>query len=134
MKVLIVDDVELNARLLGRLFYGIAECELVDSGAAALSATVKALETGDHYDLICLDIMMPGMDGITCLKKIREIESIPKFSGQNPAKILMVTTLKDEASVVQSIQSGCDGYLVKPVDKYTLHNQLKKIGLIASGK
>jgi len=128
MKTLIVDDASVNIRILTRILSDYSECHSANSGQEALSKATLALETSKPYDLICMDIMMPGMDGIESSKRIRDLEK--NYTQLKPAKILMVTTIKDDAYVKKSILAGCDGYVLKPVDKYNLLNHLEKLGIL----
>ncbi|WP_017755626.1 response regulator transcription factor [Calidifontibacillus oryziterrae] len=100
-KILIVDDEERIRRLL-RMYleredYTIEEAE---NGEEAL---VKA--TSFDYDLILLDIMMPGMDGLEVCKQLREKKATP---------IIMLTAKGEETNRVQGFEVGTDDYIVKP--------------------
>lgn len=101
MKILVVDDEERIRRLLKmyleREEYIIDEA---DNGDLALS---KALE--NDYDLILLDIMMPGKDGIEVCRELREKKATP---------IIMLTAKGEEVNRVQGFEVGTDDYIVKP--------------------
>ena len=71
MKTLIVEDDFLARALLSTLLSEYGECHLVVDGEEAVSAIGKAYEKGEPYDLVCLDIMMPVMDGQKALEKRR---------------------------------------------------------------
>ncbi|WP_409301453.1 response regulator [Peribacillus sp. SCS-155] len=101
VKILVVDDEERIRRLL-RMYlerenYVIEEAE---NGDKALS---KALE--NDYDLILLDIMMPGKDGIEVCRELREKKTTP---------IIMLTAKGEEINRVQGFEVGTDDYIVKP--------------------
>ena len=51
----------------------LGECDLVNNGSEAIKAFIKAIDKGENYDLITLDIVMPEMDGHEVLKRIRKI-------------------------------------------------------------
>ena len=114
MKVLIVDDFRLNREFLAKLFPSYAKCDLVDSGKKALAVIENALHKQENYDLVCLDLVMPEMDGFEVLTKIRLIETETKPNPVKNSKILVTTSKKDSATVAKAIQMGCDGYLTKP--------------------
>lgn len=101
IKILVVDDEERIRRLLKmyleREEYVIDEAE---NGDIALS---KALE--NDYDLILLDIMMPGKDGIEVCRELREKKTTP---------IIMLTAKGEEVNRVQGFEVGTDDYIVKP--------------------
>lgn len=100
-KILIVDDEERIRRLLRmyleREAYTIEEA---DNGEDALQ---KA--TDFDFDLIILDLMMPGMDGIEVCRRLRERKATP---------IMMLTAKGEEANRVQGFEVGTDDYIVKP--------------------
>ena len=134
MKILIVDDIAVNTRIMVHLLSEYAECHIANSGYQALCKVAESLEQSGPFDLICMDIMMPGMNGIQSIEKIRELETKQKYKNLKPTKILMVTTIKEDASVIKSIKAGCDGYILKPVDKYALVDQLHKLGILSGEK
>jgi diguanylate cyclase (GGDEF)-like protein len=105
-RLLIVDDVRDNRVLLRRRFerrgFDIVEAE---SGLAALELIDK-----DSFDLVLLDIMMPGIDGIETLKRIREYKSASLLP------VIMVTGKTASENMVEALQFGANDYVTKPVD------------------
>jgi len=126
MKALIVDDHLLNRKLLEKLLVDYAECDLVENGKIAFDNFKQAIEQKAPYDLICLDIMMPEMDGFEALKQIKEYNDV----SSKKVKVIMCTALKDTESVAKSVSLGCDGYLGKPYNRQKLEKQLRKLKLI----
>jgi diguanylate cyclase (GGDEF)-like protein len=105
-RLLVVDDVASNRDLLVRRFSrrGYETVEAND-GAAALDLIAR-----QDFDAVLLDIVMPGIDGIEVLKRIRAThspESLP---------VIMVTARASTEDVVQALQFGANDYLTKPVD------------------
>jgi len=88
------------------------------------------LKEGQPYDLICLDIMMPELDGHEVLRKIRRTEEENGVNSSNGVKIIMTTALDDPTNVVTAFKSLCDAYLVKPVHKSKLLDYLRSFELI----
>ena len=86
------------------------------NGNEAVDACVDALTTGHPYHLICLDIMMPEMDGQAALKHIRAAEERMGILSHRGAKIVMVTALDDLQDILDAFSGLCDGSLVKPID------------------
>ena len=104
MKLLIVDDSSVVRRAIERdLESGqITEVEQAATGEDALSLYGDKL-----HDVVTLDITMPGMDGLTCLDKIIEI---------NPAaRVLIISALRDKATAIDAIKRGASGFLCKPI-------------------
>jgi len=90
-----------------------------------------AEKEGDGYDLICLDIMMPVMDGQELLRKIRdEEEEVFGILRENRSKILMITALNDYDNIKTAFMSLCDGYIFKPYKKEKIEEELKKLGIV----
>lgn len=79
------------------------------------------------FDLILLDIVMPGMDGIKVLKAIRDIEKEHNVEAEKKVKIVMVTSHSHKDVVLAALKSGCDGYIVKPVRRDVLIKKLKEL-------
>ncbi|OEU73455.1 MAG: hypothetical protein BA874_03035 [Desulfuromonadales bacterium C00003068] len=129
MKILIAED-DLTSRLILENFlqeYGTTN--VVVNGTEAVSAVRSALKDGQPYDLICLDIMMPEMDGVKALEKIRKSEEGRGVTSTYGAKIIMITALDDPKNVMNSFKELCDAYIVKPIDKTMLLQKLDEIGL-----
>lgn len=132
MKTLVVEDDFASRFVLQKLFQPYGECHTAVDGEEGLNAFRMSFEDGESgYDLICLDIMMPKMDGKELLKKIREEEEekymIPR---NNRSKIIMITALNDYDNIKASFMNLCDGYIFKPFKKEKVIEELKKLELI----
>lgn len=131
MKTLVVEDDFTSRLLLQELLKGYGPCHVAVNGREAVEAAGAALETGEPYDLICLDIMMPEMDGQEALRRIREQEEARGILSTKGAKIVMTTALGDVKNVSAAYKSLCDGYLNKPIEKAKLLEELRKLKLIS---
>jgi two-component system chemotaxis response regulator CheY len=129
MKTLIVDDDFSSRLLLQELLKNYGPSHIAVNGKEALEAVRLALDACEPYELICLDIMMPEMDGQHALLAIRSLEQARRIVGRS--KVIMTTTLTDEANVRQAIEGECDYFLAKPIRKEKLLEQLGKLGLSA---
>lgn len=130
MKTLIVED-DFDIRLvLQEILQRYGPCHIAVNGTEAVNAARSALVAGAPYDLICLDIMMPEMDGQEALREIRLMEDTTVIAGGQRAKIIMITALADQQNVIKSRQHQCDYYLVKPIRMAVLTEHLRKLKLI----
>jgi len=100
------------------------------NGEEAAEAVRLSLEQNEPYELICLDIMMPEVDGHEALKRIRGMEESRGILSSRGSKIIMTTALADLRNVSESFKKLCDGYLTKPIDGKKLIGELKKLQLL----
>ncbi|MFQ5639407.1 MAG: response regulator, partial [bacterium] len=110
----------------------IGECDFAVNGKDAVESVRLAFEEDQPYDLICLDIMMPHMEGQEALRKIRGIEEEHGVRFGEAAKIIMITALSDDHNKMNSFIGLCDAYITKPFDKNDLYGKLREIELIYS--
>ncbi len=132
MKCLIVEDSFVARKLLKMYLSSCADCDIAVDGNEAVEAFSQAMDEKAPYDLICLDIMMPNMDGREALKVIRQIESEHGISGLDCVKVIMTTALGDPKNVIGSFREGCEAYIVKPVKKDKLLEEIENLGLVVS--
>jgi two-component system chemotaxis response regulator CheY len=130
MKTLVVEDNITNRLLLVELLRPYGNVTAVESGSAALLAVTTALSNHQPFDLICLDILLEGMDGQQILKEIRLLEDASGYPLGNGSKIVMTTALRDKNNILAAFRSACDGYLPKPIDRKRLEDQLRELSLI----
>ena len=130
MKMLIVDDDFISRNLLQEVLKDYGSTHIAANGKEAVKAVRAAMASGKPYNLICLDIMMPEMDGQQALKQIRNLEEAEGINSTNGAKIIMTTALGDAKNAIASFKSLCDGYVVKPIDVDKLLGELRKHKLI----
>lgn len=131
MKTLIVEDDFTSRLFLQGLLSPYGDCHLSVNGREAILAFDSALEEKKPYDLVCLDIMIPEMDGQETLKRIREAESGAGIAPSDGVKIIMTTALDDSKNIMAAFREQCDLYLVKPIDRDKLIESLRTMKLIA---
>ena len=129
MKVLIVEDNFLDRRLLTRVLSEYGSCEVAVNGKEAVDAFRLSVRESDPYDLICLDILMPELDGRAVLKQIRELEAQNGIFGLQGVKIIMTSAVDDPSEIVGAFTEQCEDYLVKPIDVRELKKALGRLGL-----
>ena len=130
MRTLIVEDDFTSRLLLQSLLSQYGECHIAVNGREAVAAFRVAQESGQAYDLICMDIMMPEMDGQTAVREIRALEETGGTLSTKGVKIIMTTALDDVKNVVESFQALCDAYLFKPIDKGKLLSNIRDLHLV----
>jgi len=99
-------------------------------GEEAVEAFRSALKNGEPYDLVCLDIIMPNMDGQQALREIREVEAEMGVPEGERVKAVMISALDDTKELHDAFFLGeATSYLVKPIRKKTLINEIKNLGI-----
>jgi two-component system, chemotaxis family, chemotaxis protein CheY len=131
MKALVVEDDFTGRLVLQEMLSVYGTVHIAVNGKEALEAFMRAAATTAPYDLICLDIMMPGMDGHEVLREIRAFEEVRGISGPDATKIFMASALSDGPNVLQAFREQCEAYLVKPIDRKKLIDLLTKFKLIS---
>ncbi|TDO23190.1 response regulator transcription factor [Pedobacter duraquae] len=102
MKVLLIED---EPDLMSVVVRGLTEANM-DVSAAADGITGLEMAVRHQFDLIILDVMLPGMNGVQVCKEIRKVN--------DNVAILMLTALSSTENIVTGLNSGADDYLVKP--------------------
>lgn len=128
MRILIAEDDFASRKFLYKFLSGYGECDMTIDGAEALEAFSLAYEDGMPYDLVCLDIMMPKLDGIKVLEAIRKLEQEWGIDEKEKVKIIMTTALNDVKNVFDSFETGCEAYASKPINTQKLIEVMKKLG------
>jgi two-component system chemotaxis response regulator CheY len=130
MRILIAEDDFASRKFLEKFLSKYGECDLVVDGMETIDAFLFAVKEKRPYDLICLDIMMPKIDGVKVLKAIRDLETQKGILPQKRAKIIMTTALGETELVRTAFEYGSDAYASKPVDTEKFLEVLRKFGLI----
>lgn len=117
MKLMIVDDSKIIRARIERVYYGENAMEIVATAANGRDALQKV----DHClpDLMTMDLTMPGMDGLECIKNI--MLTHPK------TKILVISALSDLSTGLQAIEYGARGFLCKPFTDDELREAMNKV-------
>jgi two-component system chemotaxis response regulator CheY len=120
MRALIVDDSRFaRGYLRGLLEQKGIECEEAADGETGLDRLLD----GAPFDLVLVDWIMPGMNGLEMLKQLRA----KGFAG---IKVMMVTTAAENDFIVSALEAGADEYLMKPFDDAALFEKLAILGLV----
>ena len=118
MKALVVDD-DLTSRLiLADVLSRFGQVDSCADGVEAVRAGMAALDQGDPYDLICMDLLMPTMNGLEALQSIRQEEE--SRGRPRASKVIVITGNEDSGSIDAAFGRLCDAYIVKPIDTEAL--------------
>lgn len=130
MHFLVVEDDFVCRRALLAYLQDYGKVDIATDGCEAVEAVRLALDEGQRFDLVCLDINMPNMDGQQALREIRRLEEGQGIMVGDGAKVLMTTALDDAKNVFKAFRESADGYLVKPIKRDALIEKLREFGLL----
>ena len=130
MKILLAEDDFVTRKYMSNFLSKYGECDVTVDGMEAVDAFLMAMEDGEPYDLVCLDIMMPVMDGYQALVGIRNLEKEHGIPDEKAVKVIMTTALNEEKNVKMAFELGCTIYSGKPIDQERFDQALRKLGLI----
>ena len=130
MKILLAEDDFVTRKCMVNFLSKYGECDVTVDGMEAVDAFMMALEDEEPYDLVCLDIMMPVMDGYQALVAIRKLEKDKNIPEEKAVKVIMTTALNEERNVKMAFELGCTIYSGKPINQDRFEQALKKLELI----
>ncbi len=130
MKILIADDDPVIRKQLAMYLKDVGKSDFATDGSEAIVKANNGMVAGKTYDLICLDIRMPAMDGQAALEVIRKLEKKHNVPPERYSKIIMITSVDNAQSVLTAFNNACESYITKPFRKREVLEQLKQIGLI----
>ncbi|NJD38712.1 MAG: response regulator [Geobacter sp.] len=131
MKCLITEDDFISRRILRELLSPHFDIEIAVDGEESVTAFRMAHEAKQPFDLVCMDIMMPKMDGREALRQIRRLEKELEVPPNLEVKVIMTTALDDPKTVFDSFyEDGATAYLVKPIGRQKLFRELRALGLL----
>jgi CheY-like chemotaxis protein len=130
MRILIVDDDLVSREKLKALLSAYGECTTVPNAEWALKKIKHANDHTRPYELITVDVEMPGMRGEEMVHELRQWEQAQKtYKKDREIKVLMVTSKKDPETVIASFREGCEWYLNKPVNPENLTAALERLDI-----
>ena len=133
MRTLVVDDDLVSRIKLEVLLEAHGQCDTAENGDQAWDIFQKAHQESKPYDLITMDIDMPGMSGHEVVTKIRHWEKEnTSYETSKEAKILMVTSMQSRTDTIASFRDGCECFIRKPIKPDNLDQALEKLGVLKS--
>ena len=130
LKMLIVEDDFPSCKILEEYLSEYGDSTTAANGIEGVEAFKNALDAGTPYDLVCLDIMMPEMDGHEALRTIRQIEQKHGIFDPSGVNVIMTTAKDRSRDMIEAFDEGCASYIVKPVDQEKLVAEMQKLDLI----
>jgi two-component system chemotaxis response regulator CheY len=131
MKCLIVDDDFVSRRILKEILSKFGDCDIAINGQEAIDSFKMVHEEKRPYDLILMDIMMPGIDGMDALRCIRAFEKERRIPPSLEVKVIMTTALDDPHTVITSFNKcEADAYIVKPLTKDKVLKEMRSLKLM----
>jgi two-component system, chemotaxis family, chemotaxis protein CheY len=132
MKALVVDDDNVSRRKVEIILRAYGSVECFGNGTEAIGAFRKALEGGAPFNLVTLDISMPGMNGQQVLKELRTMETEKHVPEEQWGKVIMVTGMADSDTVKFCKVDGCNDFVVKPFSRDIFVGKLRSMGFFPS--
>lgn len=130
MKILVAEDDAANRKFLTKLLAKFGDVTVVGDGFQAVKNYMQALDDREPYQLVCLDVMMPKLDGYKALDAIRGIEGKYALIAQEKAKIIMISALDEGGFDEEMARNQYDCYMSKPIDILEFEMNLKRMGMI----
>ncbi len=125
MKMMILDDVLMNIRLLEHALQGFGQVDSFQNPDQALENLWAAYITHQPYDLLFLDIVMPSVSGLDLLTQVVALGK--NYPDRKKTRIVMVTSKGERDSVVLAIQRGASGYVLKPFQIDRIHEEINRL-------
>ena len=130
MRILIAEDDRVSRDLLVQIMGSYGTCDTAQDGMETLDFFMDSVKRKEPYDLLCLDIMMPKVDGLRVLRVIRTLEAQREVSRADHLRIIMMTAITDADHVDEAFRLGCDAYASKPIDVEEVIGVMQELHLI----
>jgi two-component system chemotaxis response regulator CheY len=131
LRILIVEDEPVNREFLLLSLRGLGDCKTVASGEDAVLALENALDRGQLFDVVFLDIMLPGMNGLQALEQLRALEDRHLIPQERRMPVIITTGLDDDQTASRAfIQGQAVSYMTKPFRPGQITDELSKLGLL----
>lgn len=129
-KALVIDDDEICRAKLNKKLLPFFDLTFAFNGKEGHKKYAQALDAGEPFKLVTLDINMPEMDGHECLAAIRDHENKKGIEGLDGVKIIMTTSREASKDVFGAFRKGCEAYVVKSHLDEKLLDEIAKLGLL----
>ncbi|MCM0756824.1 response regulator [Desulfovibrio aminophilus] len=107
------------------------DCEAAITGEEALDLFQAALRDGPRFDLVFMDVLLPGMDGLQTLERVRELERRAGIPDGEGARVIVATALDDDQHAARAFFQGrAVSYITKPLSVDSIRNELRGFGFL----
>ncbi|MBP3505097.1 MAG: response regulator [Lachnospiraceae bacterium] len=130
MNILIVEDDFVSRKFMTKFLSKYGTCQTAEDGELAINMYKEAVKSGKPFDLICMDILMPKLDGYETLEQIRKFEEEQGFTRQQEVKVIMTSGMDTSTNAMKAFELGCVAYTSKPIDIVQFDNLLQELHLI----
>ena len=129
LNILVAEDDRMSRAFITEFMTAYGSVDAATNGMEAVDRFIESIKSKKPYDLLCLDIMMPKVDGLKVLQVVRELEEQQHI--EKKIKIIMMSALSEVDYVQEAFRLGCDAYAAKPIDTETVIEAMLNLGLIA---
>lgn len=124
-RILVVDDQEMARKAISTIMEKHGHVDTADTGTDAVSQYAAAVQDGWEYDLVCMDITMPGLlNGFQVVRCIRAHEQ--KLDIDKPVPVVMISSHTDLASFASEMNMSVDDYIVKPFSQARIEELIQR--------
>jgi len=129
-KILIIEDNPVALLLQRSLMSSFGICDTASDGEKGLDLFKLSMEEKAPYDIILLDLVMPGIKGSEVLKNIRKHEDANNIKGLDRSKVIVSTSTKESATLMELFRAETDAYIIKPLTRVKIEKELINLELI----
>ena len=130
MKTLVVDDLRPSSRVIQPIVGKYGQCDTVNELRAIAEAFNKAWTDNTPYNLVCVDVKPPKVDGEQVLRLVRAMEEKMRLTAEQRARVILVTADYEQKTAERLRNLGCDAVFVKPINRKQLQEWLTKLNLV----
>jgi len=130
LHILAVDDDEVTQFHLTQLLMPLGKVRIACAGIDALERVRESLDKGKPYDLILMDVKMPGLDGLTTVREIVGLFNKLRMPLEERPKIIMLSAVDEPDTRIDALYAcGADAYLIKPLEGGPLMSALRELNV-----
>ena len=129
MKILLAEDDRLSRDFLEGFMKVYGDCDSAADGMEAIANGLESMKMHEPYGLLCLDLMLPKVDGLKVLEIVRRLEEQYHVPAAERMRVIIMTAIADVNVIDQAFKLGCDAYASKPIDTEKIQKVMADLGL-----